>query len=83
MSNKTADKAVENTNLNIEENSTQKTIEELKSQVDLLTKMITSQAQKNEEAEKAFFKKKTVVFTVTTFREPNKQPDVKEITVKS
>ncbi len=83
MSNKTADKAVEITNLNIEENSTQKTIEELKSQVDLLTKMITSQAQKNEEAEKAFFKKKTVVFTVTTFREPNKQPDVKEITVKS
>lgn len=83
MSNKKSDETVTGTDLKIEENNTQKIIDELKAQVDLLTKMITSQAQKNEEAENAFFKKKTVVFTVTTFREPNKQPEIKEITVKS
>lgn len=83
MSNSKTDEKVENTDLKIDENNYQKTIDELKSQVNLLTQMITAQAEKNEEAEKAFFKKKTVVFKVTTFREPYNKADVKEITVKS
>lgn len=63
-------------------NNNDDVIKDLKAQVALLTEMITSKSQKNEDAENAFFKQKSVTFTVTTFKEPDKAPEVKEIKVK-
>lgn len=77
MTNKKTDETVENT-----ENNTDEVIKDLKAQVALLTKMVTSQSQENKEAENAFFKQKSVNFTVTTFKEPGNAPEVKEIKVK-
>lgn len=83
MSNsKNTETKAEQADLKIEEDETVKTISELKAQVKLLTQMITSQSQRNEEAEHAFFKQKEVNFKVTTFKEPGKKPEVKEIKVK-
>lgn len=81
--NEETEKKVENSGIKINETDRDKVIQELKAQIALLTDMITSQSKRNEEAEKAFFKKKTIIFNITTFREPTKTPDVKEIKIQS
>ncbi len=81
MTNKPKTDNAETTALNINEDENQKTINELKAQVELLTKMITSQSGRNKEAEDEFFKNKPV-FTIKTFREPDKAPEIHEVTVK-
>ncbi len=83
MTNRKTQETVEQTDIKIDEDTTQKTINELKAQISLLTQMITSQSQRNVDAENAFFKQKEICFTVTTFKEPNQKADVKEIKVKS
>lgn len=82
MTNKPkTDENTETTAVSINEDNKSDIINELKAQVELLTKMVISQSQKDKEAEDAFFKNKPV-FTIKTFREPDKAPEIKEVKVK-
>lgn len=81
MTNKPQTNNAENSAVTINENETANTINELKAQIELLTKMVTANSQQNKEAEEQFFKNKPV-FTITTFREPDKSPEIHEVKVK-
>jgi hypothetical protein len=83
MTNNKVNETAVQADLRIDEDANQATIKELQAQVALLTQMITSQSKPDKEAENAFFKQKTLNFTVTTFKEPDKKPDVKEVVVKN